>query len=71
MTDRCAFVPIFQIPACFLISDFFCNFAESFTKSDEHMTIFIIAIHELKSHVQNYAFKENWKSTAGYAIAHI
>lgn len=35
------------------------------------MTIFDIVIRESKSHVQNYAFKENWKSTAGYAIAHI
>lgn len=50
---------------------FFCNFAVPFTKSGEFMTAFYIVIHEPIAHVQNFAFKENWKSTAGETPAQI
>jgi len=35
------------------------------------MIILDIVIRETIAHVQDYAFKENWKSTAGFAAAHI
>lgn len=45
---------------------FFCNFAVPFTKSGQQMTVTDTAINATIAYVQNYAFKENWKSTAGY-----
>lgn len=53
------------------ISRFFCNFAVPFTKSGDNMSLFDIVISNSFAHVQNYAFKENWKSTASVAVAHI
>lgn len=53
------------------ISKFFCNFAVPFTKSGENMSLFSLDLGNTLAHVQNYAFKENWKSTASYAVAHI
>lgn len=35
------------------------------------MTVINIATATLIAHVQNYAFKENWKSTAPCAGTHI
>ncbi len=55
-----------------LITDFlrfFANFAMLFTKSGESMIVTDIAINTTIAHVQKYAFKENWKSTAGCARA--
>lgn len=47
------------------VCEFLRNFAVPFTKSGELMTLRNTAISATVAHVQNYAFKENWKSTAG------
>lgn len=43
--------------------EIFCNFAAPFIKSGVDMTVNNIT--KTTAHVQNFACKENWKSTAG------
>ena len=35
------------------------------------MSLFYLDLGNTLAHVQNYAFKENWKSTASLTSAHI
>lgn len=49
--------------------EFFCNFAVPFTKSGKEMIVAITTVDTSIAYVQNYAFKENWKSTAGYSLS--
>ncbi len=49
-----------NLPIC----QFFCNFALSFTKSGLKMRVSNSISSAQLLHSQNYAFKENWKSTA-------
>lgn len=47
--------------------NFFHNFAAPFRKSDLLMNLSLSLLRCMTVTVVNYAFKENWKSTAGCA----